>query len=167
LFNASPIFIAALSGNAEIIPRLVRAGDSIDNKMVVLGIFPVTATMFVAQAGGVDSVRALLDAGAKVDETDDDGITLLGWAAIGNRTEMARLLIQRGADVNHVDKKGMTPLLYAASIDFGGSRLIQLLLESGARPDASTKEGLTALALARKYNNTSLLPVLENPRASR
>ena len=167
LFNAFPIFLAAYSGNTEIIPRLVRAGDRIDDKMVVLGMAPITATMFVVQSERVDSIRALLDAGAKVDETDDDGLTLLDWAVIANRHDMARLLIQRGADVNHVDKNGMTPLLYAASIDFGDSRVIDLLLKSGARLTASTKEGLTALDLARRYNHTSLIPPLENLRSLR
>jgi ankyrin repeat protein len=163
LFNAFPIFLAAIAGNTEIIPRLVRAGDRLDDKMVVVGLSPTTAAVFVAQSERVDSIRALLDAGAKVDETDDDGISLLGWAVIANRVEMARLLIARGADVNHVDKNDMTPLLYAASIDFGDSKVIDLLLRSGARPDAVTKDGLTALALARKYGHTNLISALENP----
>jgi ankyrin repeat protein len=162
LFNAFPLFLAAFSGNTEIIPRLVRAGDRLDQKMNVFGMFPTTVTMFLAPTEHVDAVRALLDAGAKVDETDDDGVTLLGWAAIANRTEMARLLIQRGADVNHIDKKGMTPLLYAASIDFGDAQMLSLLTKSGARLNAATRERLTALELARKYHHTNLVPVLEN-----
>jgi len=44
----------------------------------------------------------------------------------------------------------MTPLLYAASIDFGETTMIDQLLKSGAKPDARTKEGLTALDLAHK-----------------
>jgi ankyrin repeat protein len=80
---------------------------------------------------------------------------------------MARLLIERGADVNHVDKKGMTPLLYAASIDFGDSAMIDLLLKSGARSNLRTKEGLTALDLARRYHHTHLLDSLVGLRASR
>ena len=91
----------------------------------------------------------------------------IAWAAIANRVEMARLLIERGADVNHVDKKGMTPLLYAASIDFGDSAMIDLLLKSGARATARTKEGLTALDLARKYKHAHLLASLEGLRAAR
>ena len=75
--------------------------------------------------------------------------------------EIARLLIAHGANVNHVGKTGMTPLLYAASIDFGDSAMIDLLLKSGAHPDAVTKEGLTALDLARKYHHTHLLTRLE------
>jgi ankyrin repeat protein len=112
-------------------------------------------------------VRALLDAGAHADETDDDGISVLSWAAISNRIGLARLLIQRGADVNHVDKKGMTPLLYAASIDFGDTAMVDLLLKSGAEAGARTPQGLTAFDLARKYKHAHLLASLELPVAAR
>jgi ankyrin repeat protein len=167
LFNAFPIFLAAFSGNYEIIDRLHKEGDRLDDKMNVIGMFPETPLLELATTHRTDSVRALLDAGAKVDDMDDDGITVLSWAAISNRVEMARLLIERGADVNHVDKNGMTPLLYAASIDFGDSAMVDLLLRSGARTSAQTKEGLTALDLARKYNHTRLLASLESQTGAR
>jgi len=138
-----------------------------DGKMLFLGMFPATPLLELAATQRTASVRALLDLGAKVDEADNDGITILGWAAIANRVDMARLLIERGADVNHADKNGMTPLLYAASIDFGDAAMIDLLLKSGARPSARSKEGLTALELARKYNHTHLLASLAAPSASR
>lgn len=165
LFNAFPIMLAAFSGNSEIIGRLHEEGDRLDDKMNFLGMFPGTPLLQLATTHRIDSVRALLNAGANVNEADADGITVLSWAAIGKRVEMARLLIERGADVNHVDKQGMTPLLYAASIDFGDSAMIDLLLHSGARTDARTKEGLTALDLARKYKHTHLLPSLEHDPA--
>lgn len=76
------------------------------------------------------------------------------------------MLIERGAEVNHVDKKGMTPLLYAASIDFSDSGMIDLLVNSGARTNARTKEGLTALDLAKKYKHIRLLAGLERLRSS-
>jgi ankyrin repeat protein len=167
LFNAFPIMLAAFSGNSEIIGRLQREGDRVDDKMVFLGMFPETPLLELATTHRTDAVRALLDAGEKVNETDNDGITALSWAAIANRIDMARLLIERGADVNHVDQKGMTPLLYAASIDFGDSAMVDLLLKSGARTSTRTKEGLTAADLARKYNHSHLLASLVGPRASR
>lgn len=160
-FNAFPVFLAAVAGNADIIARLHREGDRVDEQMNVLGMFPSTPLIELAPTYRTESVRALLDAGAQVDEADSDGITVLGWAAIANRVEMARLLIERGADVNHVDKLGMTPLLYAASIDFGDSAMIDLLLKSGARADAKTKGGKTALDLAREYQHTHLVASLE------
>ena len=71
------------------------------------------------------------------------------------------ILFGDGADVNHVDKKGMTPLLHSASIDFGDSAIIELLIQSGAHIDARNREGLTALDLARKYNHTHLIASLQ------
>jgi ankyrin repeat protein len=166
-FNFFPIFSAAYAGNTAIIPRLVKEGDKVDDKTIFIGMFPLTPLMSLVGTTRVAGVRALLDAGATLDQVDDGGITGLGWAAISNRVDMAKMLIERGADVNHVDKQGMTPLLYAASIDFGDSKMIDLLLASGAKPAAKTKDGLTALELARKYKHNHLIPSLEGPRASR
>jgi len=167
MFNAFPTFLATFSGDADMVPRLLKDGDRFDDKMTVIGMFPSTPMLELATTNRTSSVQALLDAGAKVDEADKDGITVLSWAAIANRVDMARLLIERGADVNHVDKNGMTPLLYAASIDFGDSAMIDLLLKSGASASARTKNGKTALDLARTYKHTHLLASLEGERAAR
>jgi ankyrin repeat protein len=161
LFNASPFMLAAYAGNAEVLPLLRRAGDDVNAKMLFIGMFAQTPLLSVITWGDTGVARALLDLGAPVDQADDDGITPLGWTAIGNQPEIARILIERGADVNHVGKKGMTPLLYAASIDFGGSAIIDLLLKAGANPAARTKEGLTALDLANKYKHTHLVSALK------
>jgi N-acyl-D-amino-acid deacylase len=159
-FKMTATFLASFSGNAEILRRLHEAGDPLDSKVTLLGLSPSTPMANLVFTHRIDSIRALLDLGARVDEADDDDITLIGWAAITNHVETARLLIQRGANVSHVDKKGMTPLLYAASIDFGDSEMIELLLKAGADQQARTKEGLTALDLARKYKHTHLIPAL-------
>ncbi len=156
LFNASPFVLAASAGNAEILPRLREAGDRVDAAMRLLGLFPTTGLQIAVFFGDTATTRAALDCGASIDQPDDDGITPLGWAAIGNQAGVARVLIERGADLNHVDKKGMTPLLYAASIDFGDSAMIDLLLKSGANRNARTKEGQTAAALARQYKHIHL-----------
>ncbi len=164
LFNAYPLFLAAYAGNAEILARLRDAGDRLDDSMVVNGVAPTTPLIGAVEFANAPVVRALLDLGAPVDQGERGGVTPLHRAVLGNLVEIARLLIQRGADVNRVDTFGMTPLLYAASIDFGDSAMIDLLLKSGARPDARTKEGLTALDLARKYNHTHLFARLEANR---
>jgi ankyrin repeat protein len=68
--------------------------------------------------------------------------------------------------VNVVDKQGMTPLLWAANIDFGDSAMVELLLRSGAKPDARNKDGLTPLELARKFGHANLIPALERTKAT-
>ena len=162
-FNASPILMASFAGNTRIIARLRQAGDDPDRQMMLLGSFPVTPLLNAVNFRDPQLARAVLDAGAKVDRPDDDGITPLGWAAIDADLPVARVLIERGANVNHVDKKGMTPVLYAASVDFGDASVLDLLLKSGANPKARTPDGLTAAQLAKKYGHAHLLKSLGEP----
>ena len=65
--------------------------------MKLIAMFHAPPLLALALSLQVNYVRALLDAGAQVDEADKDRITSLAWSAIGNRLEMARLLIARGA----------------------------------------------------------------------
>jgi ankyrin repeat protein len=161
LFNAHPLFLAAYAGNAEILPQLRDAGGQVEDPMILIGTSSTTPLMGAVRYGNLAVARALVGIGASVNQTDGSGVSPLGRAALGNQVEMARFLIEQGADVNHVDKMGMTPLLWAASIDFGDSAMIDLLLTSGAHTDAKSKAGLTAVDLARKYNHTHLIASLE------
>jgi ankyrin repeat protein len=161
MFGATPLFLAAYSGNTEVLPRLHEAGGKLDEPMVLIGTSSTTAMAGAVRFGNLAVVRKLLDMGVPADEPERSGLTLLDRAVLGNQVEVARLLIARGADVNHADKIGFTPLLYAASIDFGDSAMIDLLLKSGARADVRTKDGQTALDLARKYKHSHLIVSLE------
>jgi ankyrin repeat protein len=154
LHNASPVMLAMFGGNPDLIGTLVKAGSRVNENMLIVGTSPFSPTNFAASFGDVATTRALLEAGADPNETDDDGFTLLYQTAINNHPDVARLLIERGARVNDVDRRGMTSLLYAASADFGDRAMVDLLLKMGANPAARTKEGLTAQDLARKYGHT-------------
>jgi ankyrin repeat protein len=61
----------------------------------------------------------------------------------------------------------MTPLLYAASIDFGDSAVVEKLIAAGADLKAKNKEGLTAVDLARNYNYATLVNLLASKAAAR
>jgi len=160
LFNADPLFLAAYGGNAEVLPDLLKAGASLNGEMTLIGTSNSDAISGAVRHGYLDVAETLVTLGAPVDRTDAR-ITPLVKAVLGDQVEMARFLISKGADVNHVDGNGMTPLLYAASIDFGSSAMIDMLLQAGARTDMMTKQGKTALELARQYKHTHLIPSLE------
>ena len=120
--------------------------------------------------GAVDK-SAFPDMQLTVAALNTGGVPLTGLTAdptpvLGDQVEMARFLISRGADVNHIDTNGMTALLYAASIDFGTPAMIEMLLKAGARTDMKTKQGKTALELAREYKHTHLIPSLERSVAA-
>ena len=155
LFNATALSLAIMSGNADAVPLLLAKGDKLDDKFLIVGMFPAMMPPEAISFDDNATLAALLDAGASVELPDDSGFTLLDTAVIANRIDAARLLIARGANVNAVDKNGMTPLLYAASVDYGDCAMIDLLLKSGA------KEKSKALDLAVKYEHKHLLKSLE------
>lgn len=68
-----------------------------------------TALLFAVQLGQADAVRALLDAGADVNETLPDGTSALVLATQNGHWELGALLIDKGANVN-ADKQGWTAL---------------------------------------------------------
>jgi ankyrin repeat protein len=158
-FNADPLFLAAYGGNAEVLPDLLKAGASLNGEMTLIGTSNSDAISGAVRHGYLDVADTLVKLGAPVDRTDAR-ITPLVKAVLGDQIEMAKFLISKGADVNHVDGNGMTPLLYAASIDFGSPAMIDMLLKAGARTDMKTKEGKTALELARQYKHAHLIASL-------
>jgi ankyrin repeat protein len=147
----SPLLLATVAGDAEILDALHKAGAPLDRSLAA-----------AVRNGKLSCALVLLEAGAKVDEPDGSDTTPLERAVLNNQVEIAAQLIKYRANVNHVGRNGMTPLLYAASIDFGDSEMIRLLLEKGARPSAVTKEGLTALDLAKQYQHTHLIAALNS-----
>jgi ankyrin repeat protein len=112
-----------------------------------------TALMFAAQAGDVESVRALLAAGADVNEgTEETGPALLLAASYGHQ-EVALLLLGKGADPKAIDGYGMTALHWSLEegvVGMSGGHtetdpywvhpnmpeLVKALLEKGADPNA-------------------------------
>jgi ankyrin repeat protein len=146
------MMLAVTIGASDILPALRDAGDSID------GMLPVAA-----RNGLKEAVGTLLDLGASIDEPwDRDGTTALERAILGNDLDLATFLIARGANVNHIgDRFKFTPLHHAASVDYGDSAMVDLLLKSGAQPDSVTRDGQTALDLARKFRHTHLIASLQ------
>ena len=59
-----------------------------------------TALLFAVRAGSIDAVRALLDAGADVNDTLSDGESALVVATANAHWEVASFLLDRGADPN-------------------------------------------------------------------
>ena len=72
-----------------------------------------TPLLFAARSGDLESAQILLNAGADVNTTADDGMSALVLATVRAHTEMVTLLLERGADPN-ADGAGYTALHWAA-----------------------------------------------------
>jgi hypothetical protein len=114
----------------------------------------------------VGMVQELAKAGANLNEIDETGVSLLTSAVLGNDVPMARALVALGVKVDVVDEHGMTALMHAASVDFGDTAMVEFLAGSGATQSVKTKDGLTALDLARKYGHTAMVRVLSQSRSA-
>jgi ankyrin repeat protein len=111
----SPLMWASARNNAEAVRLLVEAGADLkartDNKptgraaqmTVFLSPQPTgfTALLFAVRAGSLEATKALLDAGADVNDALSDGESALVVATANANWEVANLLLDRGADPNH------------------------------------------------------------------
>jgi ankyrin repeat protein len=90
------------------------------------GCFYSSAPLHVAAAHGQGAVAScLLNAGARVDEPNEDGDTPLTYAVMRNRLALVKMLVARGADVNHRNGSGQT-VRQAAGV--AGKRIDQRIL---------------------------------------
>jgi ankyrin repeat protein len=113
----------------------------------------LTALVFAAREGDLESARVLLEAGANVNQTTEYGWTPLLTATNNRHYKLASFLIDRGADPNIANKGTWTPLYLAtdnANIEGGDYPVpkpdmdhltfIRMLLDHGADPNCRAKE---------------------------
>lgn len=165
--TVSALFFAVMAGDVQAASALLDAGARLRDRMQLLGLFWVNPMTFAALGDDAAMVEFLLSKGTNPNEVDDDGISALGWATLTNHTKIVQILLARGAEVNRVDNFGMTPLLYAASIDFGDTAVMERLIAAGADLKATNKQGQTALDLAKNYNHKKATLLLAGKIASR
>lgn len=106
-----------------------------------------------------EAVAALLKAKANPNARDQAGWTPLHHAAAKDQLESAKILLEGGADPTILSVLGGTPLHEAGAS--GGAELVQLLLDHKVDPKLKSKEDVTALDLAKKYDNKPVIEVLE------
>jgi ankyrin repeat protein len=116
----------------------------------------LTPLLFAARQGCVACEQVLLDAGAKINTADPDGIGPVVMAIINGHYDAAALLINRGADPNLADDTGRTALFSAVDFNtmpadnrpapkvidnqMSSLELIKLLLDKGANVNAQLKK---------------------------
>ena len=112
-----------------------------------------------AKANDVAGVQAAITGGSKVDETDQQGMTSLLWAAKNGNTKIIELLLASGADVNNGNRVGKTAVAIAA--ESGHLAALQGLLDNGGAIETKDEIGgtplLWAAALSKKPETVGLL----------
>jgi ankyrin repeat protein len=142
------VFDAAAAGNAARVAALVDGDASLAR--AVHPSSGVTPLHLAAFAGRTDVVSLLVARGAPVNARTTTRFhnTPLVMAALTSQVEAATVLLDHGADVELAEEGGFRALHIAA--EAGDLRMLGLLLDRHADPNARADDGTTALVIARK-----------------
>ena len=122
----------------------------------------VTPLMRAAQLGKTSTAKFLLANKADPNLRNKKGDTALMTAV--SSADLMRLLLESGANPNLANEEGFTALMAVvsgASYDKTKPEKVRLLLEKGAKIDAKDKNGRSALDIARSYNDTQTVNLLQ------
>ena len=118
-----------------------------------------TPWLLSLHVGDIEKAKLILASGALRDDEDHCGTTPLLYAVeterVDSKIEILQWLIELGCDVNGVDRSGVSPLMLAAQK--GDTKIVELLLASGANPSLDTQASDRAIALAANLPTAKLL----------
>ncbi|CAJ0753707.1 19009_t:CDS:2 [Entrophospora sp. SA101] len=100
-----------------------------------------------AKKGNIEMVGNLIEAGAKINITDNHGRTPLHESAYEGRYEIVNILVAMGANINATDNKFNTPLHDA--VKNGHTGVVEVLLFNNAKPGEKNIEDRVPLDLAK------------------
>jgi ankyrin repeat protein len=161
LAGATALYFAAEGGHVPVADRLIGLGA--DVKLTGRsGISPVAAA---AYAGSDRIVEALIAHGADERAADDTGKPPIVYAAARAKLDIVERLLGRNIDINARYQHELTLLMWASGADekvseADAAKVVQYLLDAGARLDDRDARGRTALMIAAEGGRAEIVALL-------
>ncbi|XP_028406323.1 ankyrin repeat domain-containing protein 16-like [Dendronephthya gigantea] len=112
--------------------------------------------LLCARYGQVDMLRCLVeDCGESLEQWNSDGKRALHEAALGGHLECVRYLINKDVEIDCLKRADWTPLMLACTKD--NMDIISELIEAGANPKLSNKDGWTAFHIATREGHLGIV----------
>ncbi|XP_078183760.1 protein TANC1 isoform X18 [Callithrix jacchus] len=154
--------------NVKVSRLLILGGANVNYRTEVLNNAPILCVQ--SHLGHEEVVTLLLEFGACLDGTSENGMTALCYAAAAGHMKLVCLLTKKGARVDHLDKKGQCALVHSALRGHGD--ILQYLLtcewspgppQPGAlRKSHALQQALTAAASMGHSSVVQCLLGMEN-----
>lgn len=154
-FSHTPLLIAMMQGNEEIVEMLLNHGADPNIKSEEQ-FSPLHESV---SKGNLSIVEKLLSSGAQIDTTTSTGMTPLMLAAQTGNKAMIKLLIEKGADINKQDQDHYSALAYG--ILYNNIDTVSTLLEYEPRTNITLSGNISLVELARYSENSELVSLVE------
>jgi ankyrin repeat protein/glycosyltransferase involved in cell wall biosynthesis len=162
-FEASPLFVAAFYGRANVVAVLASNGVDV-RASEYAGVTPLH---LAAKEGHLDVVKLLCRTlGVPADEPSQNGETPLSAAAAQGHIQIVKLLVEEfSADVNSMKTDGVSPLLAATYSNHKNTA--RYLFALGADVFHKDQQGNDAIAAARQSGDSTLVGFMVRATQSR
>jgi len=156
----TPLHIAAIVGNAEIVDLLLDANCD-PNPQASLEKRQWRPIHYAAQYGHIEVVEMLIAAGVDKEVKTFFHLTPLMVASEFGKIEVLQYFIKMQAELNTKtsDENNNMNALHYAVID-GSASCVEALLRAGIRKNEHTSSGLDALDFAARGDNIEILKIL-------
>eukprot|EP00850_Spirogloea_muscicola_P001923 SM000007S20883 [mRNA] locus=s7:764658:774464:+ [translate_table: standard] len=160
--DLTPLHGACETGRKATVSVLLSNGADLEAK----DKFGMTPLHMAARNGKTAVVSVLLDQGDDKERTTDNGQTPVHLAAAMGRTATVDLLVRQGCNINVEDDLRQIPLHLAAASPQLTFRVVEKLLQHGARMDAQDDFGRTPVQVAMEQGGTLLLELFSSTLAA-
>lgn len=140
-YKHTPLHVAALSGNPEIVEALIDRGAEIDPR----DANDMTPLLLAITTNRPDVAEMLLRRGANPMIVAPNGVFPLTEAAARGQSSVISKILELGVDVNARSPTGKTPLAFA--VENGHFEATRVLLQAGADPTIIVAPGRDVYSL--------------------
>lgn len=105
-------------------------------------------------------IEKLLDLGADINAVSKDrGYSPVMDAVWKSNAEIVEYLVKKGANLSYISRDGQPVLVLA--VGTGNEQICRMLVDNGADPSVCDSMGMSALAYAKLFKKTALIPLFE------
>lgn len=157
----TPLILAAINGNKEILLQLIEHGAQIDDHENIMG---QTALMWSIERGNTEIALELIKRKASINFKDRFGGTPISRAVNNGNAKIVRALIDAGCELNTKEDNGNSPINIAVWNGF--NEIVKILLDAKVNTELCDREGRTAIIISVLNKEEESLKMLLNSSAN-